>query len=752
MKQPKQRIIDGKWEVLEPFGRTGQGQSSKVTRVGGDGTIYVIKELKQRSDSHNGASRFKQEIELLKALEDIERIPSIVDDNMSQNYYVMDYIEGVNLQYVRNDGNRKGSFDEIMTAMMQLLNIVDDYSRRGIVHRDIKPANIICKNGHIDDLYLVDFGIAFNRKDEQELTTINEHLGNRFLDLPELKIGNKRDIRSDLTSCVGILFYMLTDSNPTVLINAEEKMPHQTEKGIMRLQWVGSRNLRILYEVFDKGFQVNIEERFQTVSDLIFALNKINLQNVAEKNLNGIKRTDSFCWETIKTIMNEAYGEDVLLRLSLYNNQMIALGNVFFLDDDEKVFVKLKGEHLIYSLNKSPRCQCQWEGGFYGNAQKIKNARVMNSDDSFELFGKIHINGTKVSFDNVMLQNYMLSLQLMKLFECRGNLEFERCIVDVIEAERNIVFICDSSYIVYDNLTERTTEVDLAYLNGEKGSYKLSRNLQWVVYIKDRKTCIARLRENRYEIRSFDDAELSLNDNKSYTLLDDELILLKRDRLLKMSLESGDISELYSIRQGILCLDQLKDIQYVSPNGTYISLINGQGRKICINNNMDKYHRRSRFADSERIINTTSEEFVYTYLRYDNRVIRQRIADGMKEVLWDRHERLGYGAIEWSSILFCDQEYFFALENIKDRRRAKDVNQISVYKIIDGCLTLICSIGCGRNIVNFWVQTDNIIAIDDENCVIIWKKNYAGMAQGKNFTTEPDGGICSKKHGRNIYK
>ena len=49
-----------------------------------------------------------------------------------------------------------------------------------------------------------------------------------------------------------------------------------------------------------------------------------------------------------------------------------------------------------------------------------------------------------------------------------------------------------------------------------------------------------------------------------------------------------------------------------------IVLINVLGTEICINKNMDKYHRKNGYDDSERIINTTSEEFVYTFLRYDN--------------------------------------------------------------------------------------------------------------------------------------
>lgn len=294
MRLREQQIIDGKWKVIKLYGQSGQGQSAKVKLVNGDNTTYVLKALKN-IQSDESIKRFKQEIELLGKLHHIKRIPQIVETDIKQHYYVMDYIEGKTLQEVKQGENKKGSFDEIMSAMMQLLNIVMDYSKCRIVHRDIKPGNIICKNGHIDDLYLVDFGMAYNQKNGQDLTSTDEHLGNRFLDLPELKSGNQRDLRSDLTQCVGILFYLLTGFNPTVLVNAEQKMPHQTERGIMNLQWVGSRNLSILNNVFDKGFRINIEERFQTVSDLIFALNEINRQVTFEQHLNCMKKTDSYC-------------------------------------------------------------------------------------------------------------------------------------------------------------------------------------------------------------------------------------------------------------------------------------------------------------------------------------------------------------------------------------------------------------------------------------------------------------------------
>jgi len=196
-------IINEKWKVEKVFEPSGQGQSAIISSVNDLECKRVIKCLKDDKNTIC-VKRFHQEINLMKKLSSIERIPKIYEYDMGENYYMMDYINGPCLAEAIQIKSNKKQFNKIMNAIMQLLWIVKNYTEMGVVHRDIKPANIICKDGNIEDLYLIDFGIGFDKDNEEDLTKINVQLGNRFLKLPELLVGNKRDIRSDITQCVGI--------------------------------------------------------------------------------------------------------------------------------------------------------------------------------------------------------------------------------------------------------------------------------------------------------------------------------------------------------------------------------------------------------------------------------------------------------------------------------------------------------------------------------------------------------------------
>ena len=84
------------------------------------------------------------------------------------------------------------------------------YHASGVGHRDIKPDNIILRSGICASPVLIDFGLTFNVHDEEEdLTPDWQQVGNKFLSLPEHAMfsQNKRDLRSDLTSCVGLLYF-----------------------------------------------------------------------------------------------------------------------------------------------------------------------------------------------------------------------------------------------------------------------------------------------------------------------------------------------------------------------------------------------------------------------------------------------------------------------------------------------------------------------------------------------------------------
>ena len=118
---------------------------------------------------------------------------------------------------------------------------------------------------------LIDFGQTFNVDDRSEPTTYaGQQVGNRFLALPEhaTTSGNKRDLRSDLTFCCGILLFTLTGAEPAVLADEQHRMPHQREAARAALDLLPEPTKSRVLNAFDVGFQLGLDRRWQSVEAL----------------------------------------------------------------------------------------------------------------------------------------------------------------------------------------------------------------------------------------------------------------------------------------------------------------------------------------------------------------------------------------------------------------------------------------------------------------------------------------------------
>ncbi len=134
-------------------------------------------------------------------------LPNIVE--VSEDFYVMEYIEGKTLQSMVEV--RPLSSSEAKNFALQLLDAVEVLHRANIVHRDIKPENIIITDDGI--LKLIDFDIA-----RQIVTSKNcdtQVLGTAGYAAPEQFGFTQTDQRSDIYA-IGIVYnFMLTGKFPS---------------------------------------------------------------------------------------------------------------------------------------------------------------------------------------------------------------------------------------------------------------------------------------------------------------------------------------------------------------------------------------------------------------------------------------------------------------------------------------------------------------------------------------------------------
>lgn len=141
---------------------------SKVHEQGRENVIYLAYDKSRNKDvavkenmNHDRADRdqFQVETVILASLNH-PNIPKAFDYFVEDDrqYFVMDFIEGINLQQVTQQ--RKPATEEILNWATQMCDILAYLHSLTppIIHRDIQPSNIIL--GADGRIFLVDFGFA----------------------------------------------------------------------------------------------------------------------------------------------------------------------------------------------------------------------------------------------------------------------------------------------------------------------------------------------------------------------------------------------------------------------------------------------------------------------------------------------------------------------------------------------------------------------------------------------------------------
>ena len=134
------------------------------------------------------------------------------DNQVTVPYIVMEFVDGVTLRHMLNNGPRILP-ERALEVIAGVLAALDYAHRHGIVHRDIKPANIMINtNG---DAKVMDFGIARAMSDAAtSVTATSAVMGTAQYLSPEQARGELVDARSDIYSSGCVLYELLTGVTP----------------------------------------------------------------------------------------------------------------------------------------------------------------------------------------------------------------------------------------------------------------------------------------------------------------------------------------------------------------------------------------------------------------------------------------------------------------------------------------------------------------------------------------------------------
>lgn len=156
--------------------------------------------------------RFKREQEIGKSLDHPGVMKVFMDEDRSQLYMVMEWVDGRLLRKILDEEIRLPSERAVKIAV-GVCNALDYIHSHGVVHRDLKPENIMV-DAH-DDVKLIDFGIAA-KAGARRLTfaKLSNVMGTPEYISPEQVKGKRGDGRSDIYALGVMLYEMLTGKEP----------------------------------------------------------------------------------------------------------------------------------------------------------------------------------------------------------------------------------------------------------------------------------------------------------------------------------------------------------------------------------------------------------------------------------------------------------------------------------------------------------------------------------------------------------
>ncbi len=167
--------------------------------------------------------RFQREEEIGRKLDHPGVMKVLGDDDRSDRYMVMEWVEGRLLRQLMNE-QRKLPPERAARIVLRICEALDYIHRNGVVHRDLKPENIMIDAD--DNIKLIDFGIAGNLSSRRiTYTSASQTMGTPDYISPEQVKGKRGDARSDIYALGVMLYEMLTGKapfsgpNPFVIMN-----------------------------------------------------------------------------------------------------------------------------------------------------------------------------------------------------------------------------------------------------------------------------------------------------------------------------------------------------------------------------------------------------------------------------------------------------------------------------------------------------------------------------------------------------
>jgi serine/threonine protein kinase len=272
-------------------------------------TIHRKKEL---------VEKFLTEIELIAKLDhpNIVRILDFDDKEDGNAYYVMEYLEGKDLDSLLSHGpmnwhKTSRLVFQVCSALEAAHEYQEEGERRPIVHRDIKPMNIFITvdSGGSQRVKVLDFGLARINTPKPDGQPQKEDIdGTPDYMSPEQARGDEVDPRNDIYSIGVVIYQMLTGQTPFTYFpeKSEADFPTKSEYRKYSLDVWNAFWTKVYFETpqapstFNQGIPKEVDalilrclekdpaKRFQSIRELREAIKATGSSAAATSEISGV--------------------------------------------------------------------------------------------------------------------------------------------------------------------------------------------------------------------------------------------------------------------------------------------------------------------------------------------------------------------------------------------------------------------------------------------------------------------------------
>src|SRR5215469_4685550 len=273
----------GPYEIVSPVGAGGMGEvyRARDVRLGRDVAIKVLPEA--LANDADRLRRFEQEARTIAALNH-PNILGIHDIGTHDGapFLVSEFLEGQTLR-----AELISAHLPVRRAIEYALGIAEGLAaahEKGIVHRDLKPENVfVTRDGRIK---VLDFGLAKlirpGENHETAVTVTSQStlpgmvMGTVGYMSPEQVRGEPTDPRSDIFSFGAMLYEMLTGKRAFKRETSAETMTAILREELPALNDTGWQGPLELQRILGRCLEKNVARRFQSASDLAFAIESLS--------------------------------------------------------------------------------------------------------------------------------------------------------------------------------------------------------------------------------------------------------------------------------------------------------------------------------------------------------------------------------------------------------------------------------------------------------------------------------------------